>query len=299
MATKKSSKSTSSTGIDLILESNQSNTAKVRATISKDLVTKHRQDSLHHLAEHVTIKGFRKGKAPINLVEQNLDPAKIIEHTVDHILHQVVSQMFTQFTDLKPMANPRASVVKAEPDSEWIFELSVPLMPEFDLGDYKTSLKGELAASKIWTPDQGEKPKEPTEEEKLSKLFEALLKKYQFEVSPVLIEEEINQSLTRLLNQTQSLGLSVEDYLKSIGKTAEQLRQDYFKSASDNLRLEIILARISQDQKIEASAKDIDDLIAASGDDTVRQKLNTPSQRQYLANIISRRKTIDALLQLW
>jgi FKBP-type peptidyl-prolyl cis-trans isomerase (trigger factor) len=279
------------------LVENVKNTAIVEVSIPTTLVAKERQHAVKHLAADVTLKGFRKGKAPLDLVEKELDPQKLVEHTLNHLLPEAVESALKTH-NLKPIALPSVSIKSIETDKDWVVSLIFPLLPEFELGEYQSKLKDSLG-SKLWTPDQGTPDKkEETPEEKLPKLFDALLSLYQFDVPQSLIEDEVNQSLTRLLQQTQSLGLTIEDYLKSIGKAPEQLRSEYEKAAADNLRLEFILAKIGEDMKLSASDTEIDQLVNASGDETLKKRFENPRERQYVASIVTKRKTIDALLKL-
>lgn len=295
MATKKSA-------IVTKLKGTEKNQALVEVVINAKVAEEARQEALRHMGQSITIKGFRQGKAPANLVERELDPQKVLEHAISHLLPEILTTAL-QENNLKPLSNPRIHLVEAKRDADWKFELDVPLQPDFETKGFQNYLKGELAASAIWTPDKGEKPDEKADpekasEEKLKKLIDTLLKKYTFEVPPMLVEDEINRSLARLLNQIETLNLKLEDYLKSIGKSAEQLREEYQKSATENLRLEIILARLGHELKIEVPKEEIDAMIAGAGDEATRKKLDTAEQRQYIKGILEKRKTIDALISL-
>jgi FKBP-type peptidyl-prolyl cis-trans isomerase (trigger factor) len=285
--------------ITTTLKGTEKNQALVEVVVSAQTAEAARQEAVGHMAESVTIKGFRRGKAPVALVEKELDPQKVLEHAVNHLLPDILSTALKNH-QLKPLTNPRINLVAAKKGEEWKFELDVPVQPEIDTKDFKEYIHGELAVASILTLDKAaeETSKEQTDEEKLKKLLDALLKKYQFEVPQLLIEDEINRSLSRLLNQVQTLGLNLEDYLKSIGKTGEQLRAEYQGAAQDNLRLEIILARLGQEMKIEVLDADIEAMIKSAGDEKTQKQLSTPEQKQYIGEIIRKRKTIDALLTL-
>ena len=64
----------------------------------------------------------------------------------------------------------------------------------------------------------------------LGVIFDALLQNIHFEVSPLLVEEERKNALSRLVNQLTSLKLTVADYLKSI-------KIDWFKFTSTGCRV--------------------------------------------------------------
>jgi len=55
-------------------------------TVPKSEVEKGYKDVVKEWAGTVEIKGFRKGKAPLDLVEKQLDRAKVYSHALEHIL---------------------------------------------------------------------------------------------------------------------------------------------------------------------------------------------------------------------
>ncbi len=281
------------------LVSTEKNQAVVEATIPAALVSHHRQESVKHLATGVTIKGFRKGKAPLDLVEQQLDPQKITEHTLRHVVPDAVSTSVTQH-QLKVIGSPHLKIKDAKPNQDWTFEITFPLSPNIKLGDYKTAIKQVNSTSTIWTPDKDQPAPRPEDKEadQLNKIFDKLLETITFDVPQVLIDEEVNQSLSRLISQTEKLGLKIDDYLKTLGKKPEQLKADYEKAAHDNLRLELILEAIAADLNIDVEQKEVEALIQATATQDAKDKLDTPSQHQYIKAILRKRKTIDALLKL-
>lgn len=274
----------------------EKNQALVEVTVPASLVAKHRQESLEHLAQTTTIKGFRQGKAPLDLVSQQLDPQKVTEHTLNHLIPGLVSAAIKD-NQLKPIGSPHLSVKSVAPDADWSFELQIPLLPEIKLGDYQKTIAGVNASASIVVPGK-ETPKEQTEEARLNQIFDKLLETVTFDVPPVLVDEEVNQSLSRLLTQTQKLGLNIDDYLKTLGKEPDQLRQEYEKAATDNLRLELTLEAIAQELKVAVTDQEVQALINATATKESKDKLNTPREMEYIRAILRKRKTIDALLKL-
>lgn len=286
------------TKIQTKLISTEKSLAIVETTIPLKIVEDHRKESVEHMAGDVTIKGFRKGKAPLSIVEKQLDPQKIVEHTLNHLVPQIISDTIKEHK-LKAIGNPHLKIKSVKPDEDWTFEIQFPLQPEFELGKYQEEIKKVNATNKIWTPDQGEEPKpEDKEALQLNKILDKLLETIKFDVPAILVEEEVNQSLSRLIDQTEKLGLKMEDYLKNLGKTPEQLKEEYEKAATDNLRLEFILEAIAQELKNEIPDKEVDQFIQASGTQEAKDRLDNPKQRQYIKAILRKRKTIDALLRL-
>jgi len=268
-------------------------------TIPKAQVKKAYDEALKEAVKEVIVPGFRKGKAPQNLAEQRIDKSKLYER----VLQQIVPQAYTQAIKehkLAPIISPKVELLKAQEGQDWEFRATTCERPEVKLGDYKDKIKKALAPTKLWTPDKG-KPKEggkPTLEEKTQKVIQALLQEVKFSLPQVLVEEELNRALANLINQTNSMGLTVDQYLTSIGKSTEQIRGEYRARVESDLRLQLTLDEIARKEKIEISQKEIDDLIKATGDEKIRENLNTPLQRAYIKGVLLRRKALDFLAKL-
>lgn len=272
--------------ITTAIKDDQKHTIVISVTVPSSVVTDAKKHAIEHMAGDVTLKGFRKGKAPLKLVEDSLDPQKVTDHVLNHLLpDSVMSAIDTH--GIRPASMPKATLVSIAPDKDWGWELSFPLVPEFELDGFEAEVKKALTTTK-----------KSTEEEKLQKLTQVLVSLAKFSVSPILVDNEVNHSLSRLLEQLQRLGISLESYLSSLSKTSEQLRQDYFKSAEDNLKLEFVLAKISSIQKITATDTEIDSLLQASSTATGKQEAASTDQRHYLASVITKRKTLDWLMSL-
>lgn len=287
------------TKITTKLISTKDSQATVEATIDKDLISKHKSESIKHMSESITLKGFRKGKAPLNLVEDQLDPQKVTEHTLNHLLPEILSQAVKE-NDLKVIGSPHLRIKSVKSGEDWSFEIDFPLLPVIELGDYQKTIKELNATPKLWSPKDGEGKKDEgqIQDDHLSKVFDLLLKDITFTVPRVLIDEEVDQSLSRLIAQTEKLGLKLEDYLKTLGKTSVELRADYEKAATENLKLELILEAVAQDLKINATEAEIVALVNATADPEAKKKLDNPRERDYIRAILRKRKTIDALLKI-
>jgi FKBP-type peptidyl-prolyl cis-trans isomerase (trigger factor) len=95
------------------------------------------------------------------------------------------------------------------------------------------------------------------------------------------------------------LGLNLDSYLASIGKTPESIREEYSQQAKESISLELILNKIAEEEKIKIEEKQIDEAItAASADPKVAEKLKTPEQRQVIKQVLARRGALDYLVSL-
>ncbi len=277
-------------------------TFELEFTLPWHKVKKAYDQALKEAAKTATIQGFRKGKAPLDLVEKNLDQQKLYQQVLSALLPQTYAEAVKQH-HLKPMMSPKITPLATEEGQEWTFKATSCEAPEVKLGDYQKAVKGELAKEKIWLPgkdkDKEEKKSaQKTYDQKLKIITQTLLKTAQVEISDLLIEDELNRMLTRLLDQINSLGMTIDQYAQSKGITTQQLRTSYQQQAEQTLKLEFILQAIVEERKIQVGQNEVDKIIQATADEKIKQKLNTPLQRAYISAILAKRKALDYLTNL-
>lgn len=275
-------------------------TIELTITIPWKKVAEEYQKSLAKLGVDITIKGFRKGKAPIKKVEENLGKSAIYEEILKTLISVVYIEALKEH-NLKPIINPQITVVSLQENKDWQIKATTCELPKIDLGDYREAIRKILASEKIWTPAK-DKTKPPLDQKdesvRLEKIFQSLLTTTKVQIPEILIQDEINRMLSRLIDQTGRLGLTVEQYLASIGKTSDQIRTEYHQQAQDSLKLELILAAIADEQKIETSEEEVQKLIQAVPDEETKKSLDNQAQKAYIRQLLRKRKVIDNLSKL-
>ena len=261
---------------------------------------------LEHFVADAKIEGFRKGKAPRSMVEKSVDKSKIYGEVVNHLLPNSYTKAIVKH-NLKPAISPKIQIVSAEENQPWQFKATSCELPEVKLGDYQKIAKNALATDKIWTPDKGmpEKKTNPdkkdgkaSEAEKFNLVAKALIDEIKFDLPDLLVDSERDNLLSKLLDQVQKLGLTIEQYASSAGKTVEDIKKEYQATAKNSLKLEIILQAIADEKKLTADEKEIDKMIDTAGDEKLKKKLNTPSERAYIGSVLRKRQVIDSLISL-
>ncbi len=105
--------------------------------------------------------------------------------------------------------------------------------------------------------------------------------------------------MSRLLERIEKLGLTLDAYLASIGKTSESIRTEYEKQAKDALSLDFILDKIALEEKVTVDEKQADAAIEASkADPNIPDTVNSADQRRVVKTILVRRATLDSLASL-
>lgn len=264
-------------------------TIQLNIVIPKDMINKAEQQALADVAKDAELPGFRKGKAPLSNVKANLPKETLIKKTLNLILAKIVSEAIEEHK-IKPIIYPRIEVLKANEGEDWEIRALTCEMPVFDVVNYKTVVKN---ASKA------QKGKEISREEKEQAIFKLLLETIKIQIPKILIEEEVNNKLAALLERIEKLGLTLEGYLTSLGKTTEQLRQEYETQAERTIALELILDRIAKEEKIEITDKQIDEMIKnAETDPNLKGKFESVEQRHIIEAILRKRASLDSLVAL-
>lgn len=263
-------------------------------------ITKLHDHAVEHAVEHAEIQGFRKGKAPRKLVEEKLDKTHTYEEVLRELIPKAYNDAITEHK-LQPVVNPKIELLDATEEKDWKIRAITAEKPKVDLGKYKQAIKDVKAAkaNKLWTPGKGdekaeEKPedKKPTLDELLKALFEAVT----IQIPPVLIEHEANRLLSDLIDQTKKLGLTVEQYLSSTGRTGDTVRKEYEEQAKRTLTLEFALEEIADTEGVLVSDDDIETIIQTAKSD--EEKASLEKQKYYLASVLRRQKTLDFLATL-
>lgn len=253
------------------------------------------------LAAEIEVEGFRKGKAPKEVVAGKVDKSKIYGEVVNRILPDAYQKALAEH-GLKPVVAPRVQIASGEEEKDWQFIARAAEKPSVELGVYQDAIKTINAKGKIWTPgqtDTAEKPDEKQQEERskrISEIIDKLLEVCKVELAELLVESEVNRLITQLIDDIRQAGLTFEQYLASKGETADQVRQKYRQQAETALKLEFILDAVADDLKVEVSQAEIDTIINKETDTTKKQALQ--EQSYLLASVIRRENTITRLLSL-
>jgi len=253
------------------------------------------------MGEKIEVAGFRKGKAPLERVINQIPRDQLVERTLREILPKYFSEAINKHK-LNPAMYPRFELISAENDKDWQVRAITCEIPDINLPDYKKEVKGAIASKNIWTPKKGEKAqekKELTNEEKEQIALKTLLEKTQITIPNVLVEQEVDAKLASLLERLETLGISLENYLASTGKDPKTLREEYASQAKETLKLELLLNTISQEEKVEVSDEEVSEFItAAKADPNFGKSLDETQQKNVVRSVLRKRKVLSMLSNL-
>lgn len=242
---------------------------------------------LSEAVETTEVPGFRKGHAPKEKVEEKLGVSELYGEVIDHLLQTYYPQALKEH-HINPIANPKVEIKEFDLEKDFEFVAIIPTKPDIKIGNFKAELK--------------KLRKEKTTKDKDAKLLpneviEAILEKTQMDIADIIVEDETNRMMSGLINQAQSLGITLEDYLKAQNTTSDQLRKNYEKIAEKNVKAEFALAELVKVEKITVEQADIEQTIKASGTDQAEEMLSDPMQKVYIEMILQKNKLINKLIE--
>lgn len=258
------------------------------------------ENALSDFAKNIEVKGFRKGKAPKQIVVQKLGKQTIYQQALKVLLPEAYLEAVKE-QKIRPLVNPQIKSILTPENKDWQFLALTCEPPKVSLGNYKGEVKRAFASEKIWVPGKSEDKNKNTKENKedrINKIFDILLEVCKLQVPGMMIQDEVNRMLTRLVDQTSKLGLTTDQYLTSSGKTSQQLKEEYQKQAEKYLELEFILTSIADEEKIEIPDSEVQKMIEATPDEQIRKSLDTPEQKAYIRHLLRKTRIIDNLAAL-
>ncbi|SHE63387.1 trigger factor [Alkalibacter saccharofermentans] len=182
-------------------------------------------------------------------------------------------------------------------------EIKVKEMPELDdefakdvsefdtLDELKEDLKNKFKARK---------EKEAADSAK-AKVVDGAVESAKFEIPDQMIEEEMEKSLKDFEYQLKMQGIDMEDYFKYTNMDKNKLVEEVREDSKKKISRDIVLTKITETESIEATDEEIDkeieDQAAMYNMDVEKFKSTiTDDQKEYFANSVKRKKTIDFLL---
>ena len=328
---------------------------KLTVTVPADKVKEAQEKVLARIASEAEIDGFRKGKAPVELVKQKLNQQKFDAEVMGDLIKTYYPQALDQ-EKLAPIISPKIELDGYEPDKDFTFTAETAVRPQITVGDYKKAVKAsydaktaemleiskerkkkfrelesavdkqfqskesdsekEAVKAKSETPSAQDSPQKSSKDDGSehnhdqqdsqernhvhmtpTDIVDAILTVTQVEIPDMIVAEEVDRMLTRLVQQLQPLNLAMESFLKSTNKTGDQLRAEYAEIAKKNVASEMALIEIVKKEQIGVTDKEIDATVTTMGDEKLKQRyMENPVEKAYVIAIIAKNKLIWKLI---
>lgn len=162
---------------------------------------------------------------------------------------------------------------------------------EFDtLAELKASIKEKIEKS------NEQRAKYETEEAAIK----AVCENAKLEIPSGMVELEIDNMLKDFEQRLSYQGLNLEQYLKMIGRTEEEMRKEYEEQAKEAIKSRLVLEAIINAEKIEAKEEEIDakmQEMAKNYGKKVEELNKNENLKKYLSEGIKSEKALEFIVK--
>ena len=136
------------------------------------------------------------------------------------------------------------------------------------------------------------------------KIVDAIVEQAQIEYPPILKEREIDGMVDMQRNQLAQAQVQLEDYLKHINKTEEDLRNDLEPAAAKKVKGALVLSKVADDDKIEVNDEEVEAEIERMAPSDVQDKerfkevFANPFNRASIMRTLRTKKTLQHLVDI-
>ena len=134
------------------LEKGENNKYKIVISADKNAWEEFINQAYEENKNKFTVQGFRKGKAPRKVIEQNYGSTIFFDDALDKLFYQEYANILEQHKEIIPVDNPQISIDKFD-DNGIVLLVEIQSVPEVVLGQYKglevEGAKGEVDNKQI------------------------------------------------------------------------------------------------------------------------------------------------------
>ncbi len=220
----------------------------VKLIITKDEIKKTHQQVLASIQANFETKGFRKGKAPLDVVEREVSFEKLFEEVASKLISQKYGEIIDE-NKLKPIIQPQVKFNKQIEsfDQDWDIEISACEMPEITLDkNYLDKIKKTKTESKATDENQ-----------KTEEIVKTLISVAKVDLPQILIDSDVQHQLSHLVEQVQQAGITIEQYLANQKTNIKDYQENLKKKIVEEWTINLAIQKISVDQKIEVTPEEI------------------------------------------
>lgn len=186
------------------------------------------------------------------------------------------------------LVDAQGNPVSSQPPTDTPDDIFAKAVGAQSLDDLKSKIKADLESEAKYNNELDFEEVILQEIEKLTTV----------EVPEILIEDELNRMLVQLQRRVSDMGLLFDEYLKSQNKTLEGLKSEWRAQAEKNVRMELGLAEVARQEKIEISEEVLQAEIDKIQDNRLKAQFDSQEPRLHLKHSLRQLKTLDFLKTL-
>ena len=132
-------------------------------------------------------------------------------------------------------------------------------------------------------------------------VVKALCENVKVDIPSGMIEAEVDRMYKDFENRLLYQGAKVEQYLKMVGKTEEDIKKEYEPQAQEGIKTRLAIEAVVKAEKIEATDKEVEDKLKEMaknyGKENDEEFLKNENVRNYIKESIETEKAIEFLIK--
>ncbi len=249
----------------------------------------YRPKAIEYIAAQIEIPGFRKGKAPIDMVEKNVTPDAILQEMAEYAIAEIYPAIMKE-NKIDAIGQPQVMITKLAAGNPLGFKITTAVIPEVTLPDYKKIAKEE---------NKNKSAVEPVTDEEMEKAIERVRHMKHHKENDKEGEEvshdhdapmpELDDAFVQTLGDFKN----VADFIEKMRKN---MNEDKEKDHHEKHRIAIV------EKIIAETSADVPEILISAEQDKMLHTMTTDIERMgmkfddYLTHI---KKTKDDLRKEW
>ena len=133
--------------MDYKIEKTSKSKREIEVTVSPEEMEEYLEKAARKLSSEIEIKGFRPGKAPLNVVKEAVGDERVWHEAC----HEAINETYPEIVEkesLEVISAPDVEIMKMTVNESLVYKASVSIVPEVELPDYKAKAKKVLSEKK-------------------------------------------------------------------------------------------------------------------------------------------------------
>ena len=118
------------------MEKIENNVVKLEVTVEVEKFNEAMKKAYTKNAKQFNIPGFRKGKAPMNIIKKHYGEGVFYEDAINFCCDDTYPEVLKEH-NIKPVDYPQIDIVQIGEGKEFVYTATVVVVPEVQLGEYK------------------------------------------------------------------------------------------------------------------------------------------------------------------
>jgi FKBP-type peptidyl-prolyl cis-trans isomerase (trigger factor) len=129
---------------DIKITKKEKNEVEIEGEINAKVLTSYREIAINNFKEEAELPGFRKGKAPAEVVANKIGSIKITEEVINMAIRDGYEEIIKD-NNFDVIGQPQITITKFVENGPLNFRVQITILPDFKLSDYKKSAAKEVA----------------------------------------------------------------------------------------------------------------------------------------------------------